>query len=325
MRFIRDLNPEDRELLKQISEQNQSPQVRERAKCILLSSQKYTIEELMRIFEVSRKTIYNWLTRWEDQGFSGLYNQKGRGRKPLLNSEQEKLVKDWVKAEPKNLKKIVAKVEEEWQIKISKETLKRIIKKLNMVWKRLKRRIGKSPYDWELEVKLPRLLELKEEEKRGEIDLRYFDESGLSLTPCVPYGWQEKGERTTLKSSLSKRVNILGLMNRNQELYYQIHEEKVDSEVVIKFFDKFSQNLKQKTVVILDQASIHTSDSFLAKLPEWQSKNLDFFWLPPYSPQYNLIELLWKFIHQNVSFLWRYYQRDPKGHELPSRGFQASQ
>lgn len=296
MRFIRDLNTETQKLLKRISQQSKSPQTRNRAQCIMLSYQRYEIEELMKIFRVSRKTIYDWLTRWEDQKLLGLYNQKGRGRKPLLNPEQEEVVKKWVKEEPKNLKKVATKVEEEWQVKISKETIKRIIKKFNMVWKRLKRQTGKSPYDWELEVKLPRLLELKKEDERGEIDLRYFDESGLTLTPYVPYGWQEKGERTNIKSSLSKRVNILGLMNRNQELYYEICKEKVDSEVVIKFFDKFSQNLKQKTVVILDQASIHTSDSFLNKLPEWQSKNLEFFWLPPYSPQYNLIEILWKFI-----------------------------
>ena len=31
---------------------------------------------------------------------------------------------------------------------------------------------------------------LKERDKKGEIDLRYLDEAGFSLTPCVPYCWQ---------------------------------------------------------------------------------------------------------------------------------------
>jgi transposase len=34
----------------------------------------------------------------------------------------------------------------------------------------------------------------------------------------------------------------------------------------------------------------------LEKLEDWQQKNLQIFWLPPYSPKYNLIEILWKFI-----------------------------
>lgn len=165
-----------------------------------------------------------------------------------------------------------------------------------MRWKRMKRGTSKSPQGWELEVKLPRIEELKEQEKRGEIDLRYFDESGFTLTPYIPYGWQEKGQRTTVKSCPSKRINVLGIMGLKSEIYYQIYTAKIDSQIVINFFDEFSQNLSQKTVVFMDQASIHTSESLLKKLPEWQRKNLEIFWLPPDSPKLNLIEILWKFI-----------------------------
>lgn len=42
--------------------------------------------------------------------------------------------------------------------------------------------------------------------------------------------------------------------------------------------------------------SSHTSDSLIEKLGEWESKNFKLFWLPPYSPKQNLIEILWKFI-----------------------------
>ena len=65
---------------------------------------------------------------------------------------------------------------------------------------------------------------------------------------------------------------------------------------MIKFLDKFSNKLAQKTVIILDQASIHTSDEFLDRLKEWKQKKLEIFWLPTYSPKLNLIEILWKFI-----------------------------
>ena len=85
-------------------------------------------------------------------------------------------------------------------------------------------------------------------------------------------------------------------MNRNQELYYEIRSGKIDSEIVIKFLDKFSDNLSKNTVVIMDQASIHTSDALIEKLEEWKQKKLEIFWLPTYSPKLNLIEILWKFI-----------------------------
>ena len=85
-------------------------------------------------------------------------------------------------------------------------------------------------------------------------------------------------------------------MNRNLQLDYEIHAETIRSETVINFFDKFSANLEKRTVVVMDQASIHTSDALLEKLSEWEQKKLEIFWLPIYSPKLNLIEILWKFI-----------------------------
>lgn len=99
------------------------------------------------IFSVGRKTIYNWFTRWEDEKLLGLYNNQGRGRKPKLNDEQKKQVKAWAKKESKALSRVVQKTRKEWGITISKESIKRIIKKLEMRWKRMKRGLSKEPYD----------------------------------------------------------------------------------------------------------------------------------------------------------------------------------
>ncbi|MBO1060326.1 MAG: hypothetical protein HEQ14_05155 [Aphanizomenon flos-aquae CP01] len=44
------------------------------------------------------------------------------------------------------------------------------------------------------------------------------------------------------------------------------------------------------------KASFHTSKKIQAKINEWNQKNLQIFWLPSYSPQLNLIEILWRFM-----------------------------
>ncbi len=153
MRFIRELSWESQRMLQRIYQESNHYQVRERAKCIILSFQGETIEELMKIFQVTRKTIYNWLTAWEDQKLIGLYNRPGRGRKSKLTEEEKEQVIKWVKEEPKSLKKVQAKIQQSWQKTLSKDTIKRLIKKYQMTWIRLKRGIGKEPDEWELEVK----------------------------------------------------------------------------------------------------------------------------------------------------------------------------
>jgi len=50
--------------------------------------------------------------------------------------------------------------------------------------------------------------------------------------------------------------------------------------------------LTKETVVILDNAPIHTSKAFKAEIEGWKQKKL---YLPKYSPELNDIEILWKF------------------------------
>ena len=47
---------------------------------------------------------------------------------------------------------------------------------------------------------------------------------------------------------------------------------------------------------MVDRASIHTSDGIYDKLAQWQARGIEMFQLPSYSPQLNLIEILWRFI-----------------------------
>ena len=55
---------------------------------------------------------------------------------------------------------------------------------------------------------------LKILEAPNEIDLYYFDTSGFSLVPNVPYAWQKKGETLELDSAKSKSTNVLGFLKR---------------------------------------------------------------------------------------------------------------
>lgn len=108
MRHIKGLTKETLKILDRIYQQSKYYQVRQRAHCIKLSFQGYEISELIKIFQVSRNTIYNWFNNWDSLSLAGLYNNPGRVRKPLFNINQEKVIKEWVKETPKNLEKVLA-------------------------------------------------------------------------------------------------------------------------------------------------------------------------------------------------------------------------
>jgi len=128
------------------------------------------------------------------------------------------------------------------------------------------------------------------------IDLVYFDEAGFSLDPCVPYAWQPIGETLEIPASKGKRLNVLGFLNLDNNLTPFCVEGSVTTDIVIGCFDLFSETITRKTVVIIDNASIHTSQAFQEKIPFWEKKGLCLQFLPGYSPELNLIEILWRFI-----------------------------
>lgn len=296
MRFVQRLSKETLKMLQRIEKESQKHEVRQRAKCIQLSYQRYAVAELTKIFNVSYITIIRWLNSWEDEGLVGLYDKKGKGRKQIFNSDQKAMIKAWAKATPKQLDKVKDKIEKAWEIKVSKDTIKRVIKTLQMSWHRVRRVVGGKPEAADYERKRQELERLIQQAELGEIDLRYVDESGFCLIPYVPYAWQEKGEKIEIKSQRSKRLNVIGFLNKFNQLESYVWECAITSDVVVACIDKFSESVVIPTVLVLDQASIHTANNLYEKQEEWQQKGLTLFFLPTYSPHLNLIEILWRFI-----------------------------
>jgi transposase len=296
MFLIREINPLSLKLLERIYCQSRHHQVRQRAHFIILASQGVKTKELMNIFQVSHKTIYNWLNRWESEGIIGLYNKSGRGCKRTFNPEQESTIREWAKQEPRQLKKVLQKVKEEWGIGVSTETIKRIIRKFSMSWHRMRRDVGGEPDPVVYKEKQAQLEELKRLESEGKINLYYLDETGFCLIPSVPYAWQNRGEYLTIPSSRSPRLNVLGIMNRKNHLEAYVSFQSINSDVVVACIDTFFPKVDKPTFIVADQASIHTSNAVLDKIEEWKERGITIFELPSYSPELNLIEILWRFI-----------------------------
>jgi len=300
MRYITYLSYETQNLLNRFYKYSKKHDTRQRAKCILLSYKKFSINQLSEVFGVHINTIYNWFDNWEQNCLLSLYNSKGQGRKPLIDISNEQFMKEQIIKNPKQIKKIVVSLELEKGIKVSTFTVKRFIKKkLNYRWKRTRKSLkNRRPKDYE--VKKQELEKLIELEKKDELKLFYADGSGISLTPCVPSAWQPNNERIEIPSFKSKVLNLFGIWDTKNDLNMYSKEGSLTSETIIEYIEDFSKTIKKRTVIVLDNASIHTSKLFKNKLLTWKNRNLEIFFLPTYSPHLNLIEHLWRF----MKYVW---------------------
>ena len=63
-------------------------------------------------------------------------------------------------------------------------------------------------------------------------------------------------------------------MHKRKELDAYTIEGSVDSAVVIHCFNAFCQTIEGPTVVVVDNASIHTSAAFQEAIPTWEKQGL---------------------------------------------------
>ena len=295
-RYVEPLREEDREVLNHLQDHGETSRIRRRAHAILLSDSGKSVNELADIFDVKRNTVSSWLDRWEAEGLQGLGDAPRSGAPSKLTKSETKKVVKLIKKHPHAPRQVLGEISKGIGKTISRSTLRRIARRFGLRWKRARRSLKSKRDDEEFEKAKGELEELMEQHRLGNIDLRYFDEAGFSLVPPVRYGWQPIGETLEIPSTRSKLLNVLGFLSLDSQLTPYTIEGTIDTDVVIACFDNFCESIKKPTVVAIDNASPHSSKKFESRRLDWEKKGLFLYFLPPYCPELNLIEILWRMI-----------------------------
>ncbi len=161
-------------------------------------------------------------------------------------------------------------------------------------WRRFRKCIKKCQDPENYQKRVEELCQWLLLEERGYLKIYYGDECGFNLDPCLAYGWQAKEEYVKIAPKKSSRLNVFGLLSRTNHLQAYSCQEAMNGNLIIAFLDDFATQLTQKTVVVLDNATIHHTEALEEKINEWQEQDLHLFFLPTYSPHLNLIETLWR-------------------------------
>lgn len=128
----------------------------------------------------------------------------------------------------------------------------------------------------------------------GQIDLYFGDESTFSMNAVLPYGWAPKGERVEIFPRRDKKVNLFGIFRPDNFCVTYESAANINSEFLINAIDDFCRYVDKPTVLVLDNAPTHRSESFLKQLKKWMKKKLYVFFLPKYSPHLNKAETYWR-------------------------------
>lgn len=92
-------------------------------------------------------------------------------------------------------------------------------------------------------------------------------------------------------------MGSLSCTQDTEQLVYQVLEERWYAQPVKTYLEALAQaaqRLTKEIVVILDKAGFHRANLIKDQQVDWEARGLSLWFQPPYAPQCNLIETVWK-------------------------------
>lgn len=115
--------------------------------------------------------------------------------------------------------------------------------------------------------------------------------------------WFVKGKQRIIPTfGKHQGLKLIGTLNDETGEVFCIEKECYDAETFLRFLQLVLERYPTgKIVMILDNARIHHAKLIQPFLKEHEDQ-LELVFLPPYSPQLNLIEGLWKWLKSDVIY-----------------------
>ena len=132
----------------------------------------------------------------------------------------------------------------------------------------------------------------------------YYDEAGFSASPPVQRAGSPLGCPQAVTPAHHPRVAVRGALDfAGQRLYHAQATSTANRETFVDFMERLIPQIAQPvpTFILLDNAPIHHGLDDSLPLRWMKEFNTFLCYLPPYSPELNMIEILWK----QAQYHWR--------------------
>ncbi|ACP37771.1 IS630 family transposase [Saccharolobus islandicus] len=248
-----------------------------KARAILLHLEGMKISQIAKILQVHKSTVYRWVKEFEKEGEKCLFYKQRKGRNKKVN-EREISIQE---LQGKTIWEAKAYIEEKFNVKISYS--------LENSEKEVKNSLHKTLQDRQEETNRCRLRErLKGVIKKG-VKVFFMDECGIRHDPSRV---RRLGLYVVKTDYPSVKVNVLACIPLfDGKPCFMLTYSNVDSRVFVNFLYLLRVRNSGNIVLIRDNAKFH-KNAYVFSVASRLSITLLF--LPPYSPDLNPIELVWK-------------------------------
>lgn len=103
---------------------------RMRCKAVLLKSQGLSSLQIGERLDMNQTTVNNWVRRFKEEGVKGLSTRSGRGRKPIIGTQDEEIIRQAIERDRSSILSAKAQWEAATGKTACEETLRRFLSAL---------------------------------------------------------------------------------------------------------------------------------------------------------------------------------------------------
>lgn len=272
--------------------------IADRLKVVLWYNEGWTHQQIADALFININTSVKHLADYQKRN---KLDKNSGGSSPKLNLKQsEELIALLNSTIFTKVGQIINLVKEKFNIIYSKTGMIDWLNRNNFTYKKPVKFLPKI--DVEAQIKfIEHYDELKQKVilSKGKEVILHVDSSHPTMQAKPAFGWIHKSNCTKIMANnCSTRVNISGALELATMSLVANHYETIDSSYIIEFLQGLNAVYEGKTIhIILDNGRYHKTETVKNYC---ENNNIKLHFLPPYSPNLNPIERVWKVMNEYV-------------------------
>ena len=290
-----------------------NPNQRSRKKCFVVYLRKkgFQRQEVAKMAMIDEDSITNYMNKYDESGLQGLLKENYRKPTSQLDSYTEQLKELFNQQIPHTVNQAIEIIDKETNIRLKPTACRAFLTKIGLKFRRCGLVPGKAMDDEkqcqaQQEFHDHQLQSTLDQAKQGKRTVLFVDAAHFVMGAFLGMVWSFV--RILLPSASGrKRHNVLGAYDPIMHKAITVtNDTYINQDVFCEFLEKISNAYADSELpitMVLDNARYQKCQSVTTKANEL---NIELLYLPPYSPNLNLIERLWRFIKKQVLYSKHY-------------------